>query len=143
MVSFDIRNRSIDIPSRKMNTQIVKPFKLFKPQSLPQQYMMYKGRQAKCHTNAIMLVMHCPELTYCEGYAKPAIDIDPVEHAWCVTNDGRVVEPTWDNCGVAYFGVSLCFASVCQLMLEADRAEHIEMWKRDHVHVSGQLRLEI
>jgi hypothetical protein len=122
---------------------LVQTFRFFKPQSLPPQYSIYKGRPFKCHTNAIMLTLSCPELTYCEGYAKPTIDVDPVEHAWCITADGKVVEPTWDKCGIAYWGISLCFVSVCEIMLEPNRVEHIENWKRDHKHIDKQELLRL
>jgi len=48
------------------------------------------------------------DLTYAEGFASTLIDghlYPPVGlHAWAVTRDGEVIDPTWDH-GVDYFGV--------------------------------------
>lgn len=66
------------------------------------------GRMAahECFRNAFELAIAHPELTYCEGRASTGW---PVEHAWCVTADGRVVEPTWEAQSAAYRGV--CFST--------------------------------
>lgn len=40
---------------------------------------------------------------YCEGYA---LGIIPTIHAWLVTPDGQVVDPTWPEPGTEYFGVA-------------------------------------
>lgn len=49
----------------------------------------------RCYANAAKLARDRDELTYVEGLAANAATFAPVEHAWCVTDDGRVVEPTW------------------------------------------------
>jgi hypothetical protein len=41
-------------------------------------------------------------LTYVEGYAFSSI---PINHAWLITSDGQVVDPTWEE-GSSYFGIS-------------------------------------
>lgn len=41
-------------------------------------------------------------LRYVEGYA---VCIIPVHHAWCVDENDNVVEVTWKEPGVAYFGL--------------------------------------
>ena len=53
--------------------------------------------------NAYQLAMDRSDLVYVEGYAAGVI---PVQHAWCVTTDGKVVDPTWKD-GSAYIGVPL------------------------------------
>ncbi|MFI8459087.1 hypothetical protein [Kitasatospora sp. NPDC085464] len=46
-------------------------------------------------------------LLYVEGWAVPAGFNLQLEHAWCVTPDGTVVDPTWEVPGTAYFGVPI------------------------------------
>jgi hypothetical protein len=41
-------------------------------------------------------------VTYVEGYAQAIL---PVHHAWNVDAQGRVMEVTWEEPGVAYFGI--------------------------------------
>jgi hypothetical protein len=40
---------------------------------------------------------------YCEGYA---VGLIPMLHAWLVTPEGKVVDPTWSEPGTEYFGVA-------------------------------------
>jgi len=80
----------------------------FEPSPYPEAYP--PGVIKECFSNSISLVEHHPdELIYCEGYAAGVI---PVLHAWCVTHDGKVVDPTWNahsRCspGTEYLGVPL------------------------------------
>lgn len=57
-----------------------------------------------CFENAFQLVQRYPELTYCEGYAASVI---PTLHAWAVTEDDEVIDPTWEYEGpdVDYLGI--------------------------------------
>jgi len=48
-------------------------------------------------------------LRYVEGFASRFIT---VHHAWCVTADGTVVDPTWKNEGTAYYGQAFTLAQV-------------------------------
>lgn len=61
----------------------------------------------ECYKNASLMVMANPELDYAEGYAQNAKIGDLVfQHAWGVTKDGSVVDPTWDSPEKnTYFGV--------------------------------------
>lgn len=47
-----------------------------------------------CYMNAYHLVTANPELEYVEGMAM--VHGIPIDHAWGVTKDGCVVDPTWD-----------------------------------------------
>lgn len=53
--------------------------------------------------NAARLAMDNPDLTYVEGYADS--DLFPMEHAWVVDPDGRVIDNTWRKPGTVYYGV--------------------------------------
>lgn len=45
-------------------------------------------------------------LVYCEGYAISDVVPIPLEHAWCVTKSGHVVDTVWDNPQEChYFGI--------------------------------------
>lgn len=61
-----------------------------------------------CFDNAQRLALRFPEeLRYVEGIA---MNLLPTMHAWCITADGTVVDPTWaelDHPSAAYFGVPL------------------------------------
>lgn len=49
-----------------------------------------------CFDNAYRLAVKHKTLQYVEGYAARFI---AVHHAWCVTADGTVIDPTWENSG--------------------------------------------
>ena len=72
-------------------------------------YFRKHSRMGACYRNAQRLVKKYPDdLTYAEGFASTLIDghlYPPVGlHAWAITRDGEVIDPTWDN-GFEYFGV--------------------------------------
>jgi hypothetical protein len=71
-----------------------------------------------CFMNAFILVDEqvggllgedVPDLTYCEGYVLSSGLPIPIHHAWCVTDDGTLVDPTLQDRTteetVTYFGV--------------------------------------
>lgn len=64
------------------------------------------GRAGDCYRTSFELVLAHPELTYCEGRAS---SVWPVEHAWCVTPGGLVVDATWEA-GEAHY-VGACFSN--------------------------------
>lgn len=67
-----------------------------------------KGPMGECYRNATLLVMQRNDLDYAEGYAQNAkIPGLTYQHAWAVTKDGTVVDPTWseDSANNKYFGV--------------------------------------
>jgi len=71
------------------------------------QHRFGRGMLQACYRNACDLALaHPGELTYCEGRAL-SCGIIPIEHAWCVTPDGEVVDTTWSEDECSYFGV--CF----------------------------------
>jgi len=58
----------------------------------PRPSSVAKEADKACFGNALMLARLSEGLHYCEGFATSII---PVMHAWCVTDDGVVVDPTW------------------------------------------------
>jgi hypothetical protein len=51
-----------------------------------------RGQIKGCFMNSFNLVMRNPGLTYVEG--KCHIGVLPIDHAWVITKDGRVIDPT-------------------------------------------------
>jgi len=65
---------------------------------------MRRGKDHECYKNAFLLMGMHPSLTYVEGVAVSTERSVPTHHAWCVDEQGRVIDPTWPN-GRSYFGV--------------------------------------
>jgi hypothetical protein len=66
-----------------------------------------RGTPKECYSNAAHLAIWNSRLTYVEGLVHT---IMPIEHAWCIDEDGTVVDPTLDLTGRvgeihAYWGV--------------------------------------
>lgn len=74
----------------------------FAPHPFPPR--LQRGQLGLCFQNAFILAVRSRgRLRYCEGIAAGII---PMEHAWCIDADDRVVDPTWrDDDGVGYIGV--------------------------------------
>lgn len=74
------------------------------PQTLRFGFKMMKPQ--RCFYNAYVLARE-KSVTYVEGFA---VGVIPVHHAWVVTKDGDVVDPTWagrrmGGYGAAYLGI--------------------------------------
>lgn len=77
------------------------------------------GRMKQCFENAGRHMIDDNELTYVEGYAfAHKLKGIPVHHAWLVTPDGEVIDPTWGSHnpgfrgeryepGIAYHGIPI------------------------------------
>lgn len=105
-----------------------------------EQYVLDNGRfwtLPKAPSDLIMLERHCFDnafrlvrsrqktLRYVEGFASRFI---AVHHAWCVTADGTVVDPTWEEPGSAYFGVTFPLSQVRAARKGADNASVLLDW---------------
>lgn len=76
----------------------------YKAQPLPEGIERAKPRE--CFANALSLALGTG-WDYVEGYGmRPSIGW-PIHHAWCADEDGRVIDPTWDNPEEAsYYGIA-------------------------------------
>ena len=83
---------------------VLKQGKFFTPEKRPENIEL--GSKKECFANASKLALQRSDLTYVEGYAMVNDRLPlPIAHAWCVDKKGRVIDNTWENPGVSYFGV--------------------------------------
>lgn len=101
-----------------------------------------KQRDKLCYQNSLHLMLSNLELIYVEGYA---IHLGiPVHHAWCVTPDGVVVDPTWKHPekGV-YIGVPFAWDYISHVITTTGTYGVMENWKEDWPLLSGKVSREI
>lgn len=83
----------------------------------PQSCRKY-GRSGACYENAAKATWKDPSLSYVQGFARGRIGV-VFAHAWCVDENGRLVETTW-KADLAqdfrYFGVRFTHQQLAQLL---------------------------
>jgi len=92
---------------------------------------MRLGKLGHCFENAAKLAIDRACYTYCEGYAMGII---PVLHAWCVDENGVVVDPTWtrgnlEALGMVYFGVAFNTKYLIHHLCEHEKYGLIDAWE--------------
>lgn len=67
------------------------------------------GEMRQCYRNAANLALSNPsKYTYVEGYGHNFIT---TQHAWCITRDGTVIDPTWKSPeACAYLGIPINYS---------------------------------
>jgi hypothetical protein len=78
-------------------------------------YQYPQGEQGKCYNHSMDLVLRHPELTYVEGLS---LGIISYQHAWVVDANGRVIDGTWKEPGLEYFGIPIQTAYLKQHALK-------------------------
>jgi hypothetical protein len=69
------------------------------------------GDLGHCFPNAYEYVIdHQKDVSYVEGFGLGPTDGKAEPHAWAGTNDGEILDPTWQSEGLAYFGIALPLA---------------------------------
>lgn len=96
--------------------------RLWTPAPLDQQ--PERGEARQCYRNALELSYGTP--LYCEGYAVANGVPIPILHAWCLTEDGLVLEPTWSEPGVAYLGIAVTRDYHMKIMMATRRSDLIQ-----------------
>jgi hypothetical protein len=87
-----------------------------------------------CYRNSAEIALQRPDLTYVEGYAFADIPLPfPVAHAWLVTDDGLVVDPTWDA-GFEYFGIPFTIDKLTQYLLLTEEYGFLQsLWRKEEL----------
>jgi hypothetical protein len=100
-----------EIPSLRGTLQRCEFFlecgQFFGAQALPKGYR--RGKVKECYDNSFTLAISRTGLRYCEGFVVVQLGNDSatdIEHGWCVTPDGKVIDVTLRKPGLCYFGVS-------------------------------------
>ena len=88
---------------------------------------MVPGTKRECYANCVKALisqhgLQDGELSYAEGYAKIKDTVWlPVQHAWLVDSEGRVIDPTWEDASNhVYFGVSFKTSFVLDMLEKAE-----------------------
>ena len=74
--------------------------------------VQFKGTPKRCFANSQQLLLRLQkkgfDFQYVEGFALSRnVPFLPIHHAWLVDQDGRVLDPTWDESELhQYFGVA-------------------------------------
>jgi hypothetical protein len=88
-----------------------------------------RRKQGSCFHNALDYSWRYDDLTYVEGFALSHIGEHPfvAHHAWCVTEDGRVVDPTWPDASeeTTYLGIRFPTKLSAELAL-AEGGNHLD-----------------
>lgn len=80
-----------------------------------------RGPMGLCYQNAGSLALSDDRFTYCEGFAQRA-GLFPMHHAWCLDEQGQVVDPTWEfNAQDRYFGVAISHDFLMDVINEANQ----------------------
>lgn len=89
--------------------------RFYEPQSLPKGYR--RGKPKQCYNNSYKIAVDRGGLTYCEGYVLMPLGerVTEVEHGWCVTAEGGVIDVTLKEVGLSYFGVPYSFAEMAAI----------------------------
>ncbi|MGO6926108.1 hypothetical protein ACCS55_15835 [Rhizobium ruizarguesonis] len=84
------------------------------------------GQKRQCYANCVRALLTSTsggeELFYVEGYAtdKGGQGL-PIQHAWLLDSNGRVIDPTWENSfEYVYFGVVFKSKFVMEMLSVAD-----------------------
>lgn len=75
------------------------------------------GKEKRCYNNSVAYSRARDDLIYAEGYAlDPEIGF-PIEHAWLIDSQGKVLDPTWDeNDDHTYFGIAFKTSFVIEML---------------------------
>lgn len=114
-----IRSQGPILPTTVEGNQLVDQYlKMAAPVSLRDKLLLENGQHFEssgtvpkygpakmCYMNAFRLAQTNPTYRYAEGYVVPHTVSLPLDHAWVVDKDNKVIDPTLKDGGAAYYGV--------------------------------------
>jgi hypothetical protein len=109
---------------------VLKNGEYMQPWPLPEHIKF--GESKMCFMNAFQ-VAESHGLEYVEGYA---VSIIPTMHAWCIGEDGHVVDPTW-NGGTEYYGVRFPLEFVRKTILRKETWGVLDDYKSGYPLLKG------
>ena len=99
-----------------------------------------RGLPKSCYYNSFQLLKEDLDLTYCEGYAlEPELPL-PLIHAWLVNKDGRVIDPTWNDCDAVYLGIPFDTKWFIELLRSRNREDCLAVFESNHLEDFSLLR---
>lgn len=125
------------------NRYLLEHGRFYTPYERPKKYR--RGKQKECYGASQMLALENRELTYVEGLSfKHVGGLLRVEHGWCVTQEGKVVDPTWQEPGLVYLGIPFEYEFIRRHMLKnlGERVQSAVLgpevyWPGQYEHIGG------
>ncbi|QDT91731.1 hypothetical protein [Gimesia algae] len=103
----------------------------YDPSPLPDGFESGKAQQ--CHKNAYMLSAKHNELIYCEGFALSKDSLLPTLHSWVTDGQGRALDNTWQEPGIAYAGVPFKYLFVTKTTFQNGASiSLLDDWQNNH-----------
>lgn len=91
----DLIDHAAGCPTPSLYRYVLDHGATHRPALLPPGMSRAPARQ--CFHNALRLCLREPSLRYVEGYGLLDGLPLPLHHGWAVTDDGTVVDPTWES----------------------------------------------
>ena len=114
---------------------------------MPRPDWVKPGTPKECYRNSFFAVEgRSNRLVYCEGLAWPENRSSPCDHAWVITHDQVVIDPTWHDLEpdrkVRYWGVPFKWEFVEETVLRTLTYGIVGRWEDDYPIPSGKIPVE-
>jgi hypothetical protein len=105
------------------------------------------GTPKECYRNSFLAAITKPNLlVYCEGLAWPDDGDSPCEHAWVITHDQEVIDPTWHDLTlirkVEYWGIPFKWEFVADTVKRTGTYGVVGNWEEDYPLLNGRIPAE-
>jgi hypothetical protein len=112
-----MKNMTLKMRMPAIEAIVLEHGKPFIPPVCPRPHGIPKGKVHECFRNSYHLAQTM-FWTYVEGFAIASGVPIPLHHAWVVDHHGNVIETTWKDAGVEYYGIPLDLKFVNAVMLD-------------------------